>query len=179
MKSWQQLLAHYKRTSEDLFGPFTLEVGSAIVALQDATWFAHVGESLPLGVATVTSWDEALAIFEDYPRYSSKGHMSAAELAVIEALDANPDRIPWVGDAYDMARDTVDVSAFVPKSLPLEARIDIADHVHWYFRCVISEIIVQDATTCVFFREQLAWWHAGHVPCGWEGEWPEGKHRVY
>ena len=35
------------------------------------------------------------------------------------------------------------------------------------------------AGTLFNFREQLAWFQVGRFPCGWDGDWPNGRMRVY
>ena len=32
---------------------------------------------------------------------------------------------------------------------------------------------------CFFFLELLMVYEAGHFPCGWRGDWPDGKLIVY
>jgi hypothetical protein len=180
MRSWQSLLTQYKVRQQDA-GPFSGEIASAIAALQDAPWFERAGKPVPddIDAIQVASWNDVLRIFDDHPRYSVKGHLEAPELEVIDALDLHPERIAWMSEGYDIARDTVRAIRWIPRSLPMLDSVNLGDHVHLYFRYLISEIVVQDVTTCTYFREQLAWWYAGHVPCGWEGEWPVGKHRVF
>jgi hypothetical protein len=43
---------------------------------------------------------------------------------------------------------------------------------------LLVEIITPEAN-CTYFREQLTWFQAGHFPCGWQGDWPTAKMRVY
>jgi hypothetical protein len=181
MRSWQELLSHYGVVKNHDMGPFTGQLASAIVALQDAAWFEHAGAPLPAqsGAVAASSWAAVLAIFDDDPHYSSLGHLSAPELAVNVSIDEHNDRVPWIARAYDLARDTVSVAALLPQVLPVPDKILLGDHVHMYFRYLLIEIGTQDVNPCTYFREQLAWWHAGHVPCGWSGEWPLGQHRVY
>ena len=43
-------------------------------------------------------------------------------------------------------------------------------------RCALYECLVDDATPRVtFFRDLLPWFEQGYWPCGWEGEYPNGK----
>ena len=44
---------------------------------------------------------------------------------------------------------------------------------------LLVEIIASPEAECTYFREQLPWFHAGHFPCGWDGDWPSGRMRVY
>ena len=49
---------------------------------------------------------------------------------------------------------------------------------HW-MRFLASEIITSDQVDCTHFREQLQWFYAGNFPCGWDGDWPVGKMKVF
>jgi hypothetical protein len=44
---------------------------------------------------------------------------------------------------------------------------------------LLAEIIGSPEAECTYFREQLPWFHAGRFPCGWDGDWPSGRMRVY
>jgi hypothetical protein len=44
---------------------------------------------------------------------------------------------------------------------------------------LLVEIVASPEAECTYFREQLSWFHAGHLPCGWDGDWPSGRMRVY
>jgi len=187
MIKWQDLLARIRSVKADVWGPYSKEMGSAIVALQDAPWFERVGQPIQgpasADVVRVASWGEALSIFregeEEGARYSALGHLEAATYAVLTAADRAPERREWISRAYRLARETVNVHTFVPGAVPSGLNSDLGDHVHQYQQYLLTEIAVQDLTPCSFFREQLAWYFAGHFPCGWEGVWPEGRHRVF
>jgi len=183
MIRWQDLLSRIRSVKADTWGPFSKEMGSAIVALQDAPWFERVGLPIqePDGIVRASSWDEALSILrvvEGGP-YTAFGHLRAATNAVLAAADRAPERREWISRAYKLARETVNAHTFVPGAVPAGLSSDLGDHVHKYQQYLLTEIAVQDLTPCTFFREQLAWYVAGHFPCGWVGEWPEGCHRVF
>jgi len=182
MIRWQDLLARIHSVKADVWGPYSKEMGSAIVALQDAPWFERVGQPIqePAGVVRVASWDDALSIFRDESgaRYWALGHLVAPTKAVLAAVDSVPQRKALMSRAYNLARETVNVHRLVPTVVP-EFSVELGDHVHEFYAYLIMEIAVQDLTPCTFFREQLAWYFAGHFPCGWEGVWPEGRHRVF
>jgi hypothetical protein len=38
---------------------------------------------------------------------------------------------------------------------------------------------LQSGNSAFFFLELLTVYESGHFPCGWQGEWPQGKLLVY
>jgi hypothetical protein len=43
-------------------------------------------------------------------------------------------------------------------------------------RCALYECLVDDVVPRVtFFRDLLPWFEQGYWPCGWQGEYPDGK----
>jgi hypothetical protein len=38
---------------------------------------------------------------------------------------------------------------------------------------------LQSGHSAFFFLELLTVYESGHFPCGWQGEWPQGKLLVY
>ena len=44
---------------------------------------------------------------------------------------------------------------------------------------IASEMVVADLTDVHLLRDMWYWYRAGHWPCGWEGEWPDGRLIVY
>lgn len=64
---------------------------------------------------------------------------------------------------------------------PLYAMSTIGDYIHEYIRLLCIEIYAGDVAEprCTYFRDQLGWFLAGFLPCGWEGAWPDGRMRVF
>ena len=44
---------------------------------------------------------------------------------------------------------------------------------------LMENAYLESGHRCFFFLELLSVYEAGHFPCGWLGEWPEGKLIVY
>jgi hypothetical protein len=79
----------------------------------------------------------------------------------------------WPGDSY--ARRFAEEDSF------LDTSIAMSDYVIEFVRLLFIEIYAGDiaAPQCTYFRDQLGWFLAGFFPCGWEGEWPHGRMRVF
>jgi hypothetical protein len=135
---------------------------------------AHNGD-----VHHVTSWEEACEIFDDpNARYSAGGHL----LVIVERyelfLDEHPELESWWRAALDVAVEQV-ASRWPPSDLPRARREQLFDYCQTYVPKLLGEIVVGSLIDCTYFREQLQWFHAGHLPCGWEGDWPSGRMRVF
>jgi hypothetical protein len=54
------------------------------------------------------------------------------------------------------------------------------DSVRWdLLGALMENAYLGNSHRCFFFLELLSIYEAGHFPCGWVGEWPEGKLLVY
>jgi hypothetical protein len=182
LKTWEQLLTKLTavRHDPDKFGPNSRAVGSAIIALQDATWYSAVGTPSPLDerVVRVSSWSEALSVLEDPPGYF-RGVLERPTDIVMNARKADPRAGEWWEAARDLFRRAVEVQAPPTDGMDSVREAEVWDHMTWTFERLLEEIIVADRVTCTYFREELQWFAAGYFPCGWEGQWPVGKMRVY
>jgi hypothetical protein len=162
------------------FGPNTPQVAAAVSALRAAAWFESVGQPIPKDCAAlqVESWDDVYPIFdEDSERYTVGGHLLAVVERYEDFLDTHGQEEAWWQRAVDFALGTIPIP--LPKNQPQDRRELLFDYCQLYIPKLLGEIIVGEAIRCTYFREQLQWFYAGHLPCGWEGDWPEGRMRVY
>lgn len=182
MKTWHDLLNTITRVRKEptKYGPHTRELGSAIAVLQDAEWYASVGTPSPLDerVVRLGSWDEAWAVLDDPPGYFRGVLVRPADL-VMAARKADPQTDEWWHMARGLFEDAVTVDNPPTEGWKLGRRAKALDYLTWTFERLLEEIIVADRVDCTYFREQLQWFAAGYFPCGWEGDWPVGKMRVY
>lgn len=183
---WQELLAARIRHTPEQYGPNTATIWSAVKALGDTPWFEHVGEPwmepapLPATqIVVVKSWDEALSIFTDFPKYNINGVLQAACDPIDEIVASGSSREElWQRVRHDFS-EHVSVGAGIPDSLSQEHKDLMFEHVWEYVSMLFAEIIAEPDEKSTYFREQLTWFHAGHFPCGWDGNWPTGRMRVY
>jgi len=54
-------------------------------------------------------------------------------------------------------------------------RASIQDHCSY----IATEMVVAHLTDIHLMRDMWYWYRAGHWPCGWEGDWPEGRLIVF
>jgi hypothetical protein len=117
--------------------------------------------------------------------YTPNGHFAPAAYAVQEALSDKALRKWW-----ERARAHASEFCFFDEAIPTwmdsvgvpEYRTraeSMHEYLYEFVSWLLGEIIASDKIASTYFRQQLAWYHAGHLPCGWEGAWPEGQMRVY
>jgi hypothetical protein len=44
---------------------------------------------------------------------------------------------------------------------------------------IAGELVVAHLTEVHLLRDMWYWYRQGHWPCGWEGDWPEGRLVVF
>jgi hypothetical protein len=183
---WTELLAKRFRDVDKQYGPNTQVVASAFAALSEVPWLERVGEpwlesvDQPLAdrdVVIVRSWDEALRIFDD-ERYNANGVLQAPCSCIEDVLDRMTNGDAWWQLARSDAAEYVALSG-IPDSLSQEHQNLLFEHLYEFVSMVLVEIIASPEAGCSYFREQLAWFHSGHFPCGWDGTWPSGRMRVF
>lgn len=188
MKSWLDILS----SPNEQFGPNSLHVYKALSVMENIEWLKHVGEPLQEPFANVTlvgSWDEALSIYapsdEDEARYTNRGTLLVARERLMNDITSSPEPTSWWYSANTralalIASRPVGIDHYyrgtpehICDAVDLSARANIYD----WAMLLLGEIIVSPSYT--YFRDQLPWYCAGRYPCGWDGNWPEGRMRIY
>jgi hypothetical protein len=189
---WTVLLSKRFRNAHEEYGPNSQAVASALAALDKTQWLERVGEPWlehvdePLSdnrVTIVRSWGEALTIFSrDRPygerQYNVNGILKAPCLRVDPIFERLPERQDWWQKAREEAKRYTVLSG-IPDSLPRDQQDLLFENLYEFVSMLLAEIIASPEAECTYFREQLPWFHAGHFPCGWDGDWPNGRMRVY
>lgn len=179
---WTQLLAHRFDDVSDEFGQNSHEIVCALEALDEIEWLRHAGDPLDDSrIVVVKTWENALTILyseRGCGRYNVTGVLQAPCTRIARVYEQFPEReLLWKAAREEAKRYTLIDG--VPKSRPREDRDLMFEHLYEYVSMLLSEIIASPEAGCTYFREQLEWFHAGRFPCGWEGEWPSGRMRVF
>ncbi len=184
---WTDLLSRRITNVQEAYGPNSREVIAAFGVLSEAPWLEHVGDpwlervGQPLDVdrvVVVRSWDAALTIFDEDPRHNINGLLQAPCDRVDGVLSRLSERRTWWQHARNDVKRYIALSG-IPDFLPQERQHLLFEHLYEFVSMLLVEIIASPEAGCTYFREQLPWFHAGHFPCGWDGEWPDGHMRVY
>lgn len=185
---WTDMLSRRFSNVREEYGPNSQMVASALVVLDKTHWLKRVGESWlehldefmdGNSVTIVRSWEEALTIFDEDSRYNANGVLEAPCSRVDSVFTRFPDRDAWWQKAREDAKRCTALYSWIPRSLNQEHQDLLFENLWEFVSMVLAEIIASPEAECTYFREQLTWFHAGHFPCGWDGDWPNGRMRVF
>lgn len=149
-------------------------------------WFAHLGRP-PAVDATMTveragSWGEAAEACRD-PGWRDAQYGSLMQLTIwLERNDGIGFRL-W---GEHLAKYEREVIAPLADGILLPYRrkhgLDEAlmHSVRWdLLGALMENTYLGSGHRCFFYSELLRFYEAGHIPCGWRGEWPAGALLVY
>lgn len=159
----------------------TEEAKKTLAALEKLDWFWNVGQAIGADAAQVHSWKEALRICRS--RDSDNVQLESQNLLTEKLCFQFPDKYhgKWNPLVTRVKKKTdplvlrkVLASACCPK-LPEPVLAMIRSDV----RLIIMELEYADIVPPRFFAQRAKWYLAGHFPCGWEGDFPQGRLIVY
>jgi hypothetical protein len=150
------------------------------------SWFAHCGEQLALDLTMQTeqarAWAQAVESCKA-PAWENAQLEAQNQLTLWLHLNDRANYRRW--NEIVVAHKDATVNPLTEKILaPFRAEhgLDIAfvHSVQWdILGALIENSYLRSGHRAFFFLELLTVYEAGHFPCGWEGEWPEGKLLVY
>ena len=181
---WGDLLSKRFHNVGEEYGPNSQEVASALWVLNRTKWMEHAGEPLSGdGIIVVHSWDAALKhlnrdLLTRNRQYNATGQLEAPCARIDDIFERIPQRDTWWQAAREEAKRYTLLGG-VPSSRPHAEQDLMYEHLYEYVSMLLAEIIASPEVECTYFREQLSWFHAGHFPCGWDGDWPNGRMRVF
>jgi len=163
---------------------------------------AMFARSAAIDERTLLAFLPAAGVTGQHSGYSSNGTLNAPFWLLLERIDRAPALYRQTAHAANGALDTLgdghygaatDVASRIPVTAwtnpdpllqedpPLHAMTTLGDYMHEYIRLLFIEIYAGDVDEprCTYFRDQLGWFAAGFLPCGWDGTWPVGRLRVF
>jgi hypothetical protein len=154
--------------------------------IESIDWFSNCGEPISLDISMemelVTNWQDAIASLLE----------SVWENVELEAQNQ---LTVWLHlydhDAYQNWNKIVDVhknAILNPltegKIIPFQTKqaldVVLVHSVRWdILGALMENSYLGSGHKAFFFLELLMVYESGHFPCGWVGEWPQGKLRVF
>jgi len=165
---------------------FIMTVTDVTGRLKAIDWFANCGTEtnfdLTVKTEQVKTWPQACKIME----------LDSWENATLEArnqlteflADNCPKRFEEWNKIADRFKDEVIMpltkEIWVPYQETNKLGINLVHYVQWNTLAALMENAYIDSNhQTFFFLELLRVYEAGHLPCGWLGEWPQGKLVVF
>lgn len=151
-------------------------------------WFENVGKpfefDLSMKAVSVSSWSEAIELCEDVV-WENTTLEAQNQLTEWLALNAKESFQDWNSIVLEHKKRTLE-KLTEEKILPFLKSRDldsiIADCVAWDMLGALMENSYLDLKTGhknFFFLEIFSVYEAGHFPCGWHGDFPDGRLSVY
>jgi hypothetical protein len=189
------------------YGPSGHHVAQYIEDLSAGFWFDQLGKPDPADGTVLRLWERASAAAA--MGYSLTDDGSEGELWDLEAATADTRLLRFfamlseidsqnvalvganglqhclqnaVDDALDKLHevhpeeeDHFEFIGVIPEERSHEWEFTTAAHCEH----IATELVVAHLTPIHLFRDMWYWYSRGHWPCGWEGEWPEGRLMVF
>lgn len=183
IEHWSALLSYEKSLAHtDEYGPYTQQVVNCFESIESISWFRFSGSDIESDVEeviNVSTWVAAITPIMTSPHiYDNHGHLKAP---VIELDPMRRKRT--IGKFHRAAvKDIqiyIDFMNYLPRFLERPERDFLRLHIEAFIDNLLLEVIAQDDIKTTYFRDLLSWYDAGHLPCGWEGDYPEGTRRVF
>jgi|GEM_PF-3497489 hypothetical protein len=149
--------------SSNVINQFNSKAINFIEELEDIPWLQNVGKNLhSQEVRQLSSWNEA------WENVQNDNWINASFHNHIDNMN------PIWDIAYDQALEVVSKSIYCYE---FEDNVSVADAIAYDVAAAAVEISVPAVNT--FFTDLMRWYRLGHFPCGWDGQYPEGKLIVY
>jgi hypothetical protein len=149
-------------------------------------WFTHCGARLALDLTMETEqakgWAQAIESCKA-PAWENAQLEAQNQLTLWLHLNERPSHGRW--NEIVVAHKNAILNPLTEKILaPFQVKhdLDIAlvHSVQWdILGALMENSYLQSGHSAFFFLELLTVYESGHFPCGWQGEWPQGKLLVY
>ncbi len=167
------------------FGPNTPAVRAFLESLSDVPWFSQVEQPTERDAELVRVGLDFLAGHHGSP-YADWGNALVSAENRIERLVFDHRRLgEWnkIREVVDFPTELVDEfylnleerhpGYYGDTCLYAHELVDPPLHMLWG---AVDEVMLADLDPGLnFFGSQIPWFRRGHWPCGWQGDWPQGK----
>lgn len=152
--------------------------------LEKANWFSRVGSldgiNHPDKIVMLKTWQDAVEQCSTVEWENLC--LEAQNQYRMRLLERNKDRYLQWNDVVDKLKTTI--IPFVQRKIETVVNQHdlpkvFEDTVQWDILAVCMESEFADVYPPGFFASNAYWYMKGHFPCGWEGEFPNGKIIVF
>jgi hypothetical protein len=152
--------------------------------LEQAEWFANVGTYAGIEdrskIVLLSSWQEAIQHCSSV-EWENLG-LEAANQYRERLLERSKDRYNIWNEIVEQLKPTT--IPFVKRKIEAVVRVHnlpqvFEDTVQWDILHVCMEAEYADVYHPGYYASQAYWYVKGHFPCGWDGDFPQGKLIIY
>lgn len=153
---------------------------STLAELEEKEWFANIGKHDSECVVFVNSWDEAIKSCQD-EAWVDLCQVAANQYRARLAEGSMERFRAWNDHVRELKSVTVPLVLRKIKAVVDGNRLPkaFADAVQWDILHLCMEAEYADVFPPAFYTSQAYWYLNGHFPCGWKGQFPDGKLLVY
>lgn len=153
---------------------------STLAELEEKEWFTNIGKPDSERVVFVSSWDEAIKSCQDEKWMDLC--QEAANQYRTRLVERNMERFrAWNERVREIKSVTVPLVIRKTQKVVTSNQLPklFVDAVQWDILHLCMEAEYADVFPPGFYASQAYWYANGHFPCGWNGQFPEGKLLVY
>ena len=148
--------------------------------LEDAQWFANVGVHDTERAIVLSSWHDAIESCSSLEWENLC--LEAANQYRERLVERSVERFSQWNDVVDSLKSVT--MPFVREKIEHVVREHtlpkvFEDTVQWDILHLCMESEYADVYPPGFYASQAYWYVKGHFPCGWSGEFPDGRQIVY
>ena len=153
---------------------------ATIEQLENAVWFANVGVIDTTAAIVLSSWQEATEHCSSIEWENLC--LEAANQYRLRLLERSKERFKQWNEVVERLKPKTE--ALVRRKIEGVVRANslpqvFEDTVRWDILHVCMEAEYADVYQPGYYASQAYWYVKGHFPCGWEGEFPDGRLIIY
>jgi len=151
-------------------------VEATLGQLEKSDWFARVGVKDAAAAIVLSSWREAIEHCSSIEWENLC--MEASNQYRMRLLEKSQERYNQWNELVDQLKPVTE--ALVRRKIEAVVRENnlpkvFEDTVQWDILGVCMEAEYADVYPPGYYASQAYWYVKGHFPCGWEGDFPNGK----
>jgi hypothetical protein len=182
MKSQQQQPKEAGISSQPTNSRVTMHprITSTLAELEEKEWFTNIGKHDSERVVFVSGWDAAIESCQDEKWLDLC--QEAANQYRARLAERNRERFrEWNERVRELKNVTIPLVVRKTKKVVDDNRLPkvFVDTVQWDILHLCMEAEFADVFPPGFYASQAYWYVNGHFPCGWKGQFPDGKLLVY
>jgi hypothetical protein len=148
--------------------------------LENAKWFSNVGRVDSEYPLFLDSWEDAVRHCES-DQWESLCQEAANQYRA-RLLDGDPERFRnWNSTVREVKQLSIPLVLRKTQHIVKQKHLSksFIDTVQWDILHLCMESEYADVFPPGFYASQAYWYASGHFPCGWEGEFPNGRLIVF